>query len=82
MPPIPVSAGTSAPSGGEALSVEISIPETSMHVATVEDIERLDSITIEDLDERLRDLKFDHAGERPTESELDADVDRFIEALG
>jgi type IV secretion system protein VirD4 len=80
-PSVPIAVGASAPSGGEALTVETSKPETSMYVATAEDIERLDSITIEDLDERLRDLKFDHAGERPTERELDADVDIFLEAL-
>jgi len=41
----------------------------------------LDSITIEDLGERLQNLKFDHAGERPTESEFDADLHRFVEAV-
>ena len=87
--PVPSSTAVSpaapapAPADGEALTVATLKPEpTLMHVATAEDIERLDSITIEDLDERLQNLKFDHAGERPTERELDADFHRFLEALG
>ena len=52
-----------------------------MHVATAEDLERLDSITLEDLNERLQNLKFDHAGDRPTESEFDADLHLFVEAV-
>jgi len=78
-PPVPVTAAASPP--GEALTAESKAPEALPHVATVDDIERLDSITIEDFDERLKGLKFEHAGERPTERELDADVDIFIEAL-
>ena len=52
-----------------------------MHAAGVDDIEQLDSLTIDDFGDRLKDLTFEHAGERPTESELDADVDRFLDAL-
>lgn len=78
LPPVPMTAAVSAP--GEALA-ESKAPETLPQVATVDDIERLDSIAIEDFGERLKALKFEHAGERPTESELDADVNQFIEAL-
>jgi len=87
--PVPSSAAVSpappaapAPADGEALTVATPEPKpTLMHVATAEDIERLDSITIEDLDERLQNLKFEHAGERPTEREFDADLDCFVEAV-
>jgi type IV secretion system protein VirD4 len=49
-------------------------------VATLEDID-LDSLTLEDFDERLRNLTFEHLDERPTDQELDADVERFLDAL-
>ena len=54
---------------------------TLQHVSNLEDIEKLESITIKDFGERLGSLTFEHAGERPTESELDADVNIFLEAL-
>ena len=76
IPPPPESAG------GESLIVEASVPVTPlMHVAGPEDIERLESITIDDFGDRLKNLTFEHAGERPTESELDADVDRLLDLL-
>ena len=76
-----------APAEGESLMAEPSVPVTippvtiATHIAAVEDIEHLDSLMIEDFDERLQNLKFEHAGERPTESELDADVNHFIDAI-
>jgi type IV secretion system protein VirD4 len=84
--PVPSSAAVSpaaqASADGEALSVATpNLKPTLMHVATAEDIERLDSITLEDLNERLQNLKFDHAGERPTEREFDADLHLFVEAV-
>lgn len=36
---------------------------------------------IQDLDDRLKDLNFEHAGEHPTDSELDSDVDQFLAAI-
>ncbi len=36
---------------------------------------------VRDLDERLKDLTFEHADEHPTDSELDEDVDRFLAAI-
>ena len=53
----------------------------AMHVADVKDIEHLDSLKLEDLSAPLQNLNFEHAGERPTESELDADVNHFIDAI-
>jgi type IV secretion system protein VirD4 len=56
-------------------------PLTMTHEASVEDIERIESLTLEDFGTPLKDLKFEHAGERPTDSELEADVQRFLDAL-
>jgi type IV secretion system protein VirD4 len=81
-PHAPMTAAMPATVASEALTAEARSPETAlMHVATVDDIERLESITIDDFGEHLKNLKFEHASERPTESELDADVDRFLDAL-
>ncbi len=66
-----------APAGGESLAVE-TIPTVT---AGLEHIDRLDSITIEDFDDRLKGLQFEQAGERPTDGELDAAVDRFLDAV-
>jgi type IV secretion system protein VirD4 len=78
----PITAASPAPAGGEVLAAESRAPEAVLqHVATVEDIERLESITIEDFGERLKNLKFEQAGERPTDSELDADVNVLLDAL-
>jgi type IV secretion system protein VirD4 len=56
--------------------------ETAPRVtAALEDIDRLESLTIDDFGERLKNLQFEQAGERPTDSELDADVDRLLDAL-
>ena len=48
--------------------------------ATLEDIERIDSLTLDDFDS-IKDLTFEHAGDRPTESEIQADVEKFLEAI-
>jgi hypothetical protein len=77
-----VTAAAPAPAGGEELTHDGPRPATTlMHVAALDDIEQLDSLTIDDFGDRLKDLTFEHAGERPTDSELDADVDRFLDAL-
>ena len=47
----------------------------------VTDLDALDYLTLDDFGDALRNLKFQHAGERPTESELEQDVERFIAAL-
>ena len=79
----PITAEVPAPLDGEVLTAETQAPEVVLHhVATVEDIERLDAITIDDFDGPLKNLKFEQAGERPTERELDADVNVFLNALG
>jgi hypothetical protein len=58
------------------------VPETAPRVtAVLKDIDRLESLTIEDFGVRLKNLHFEQAGERPTDSELDADVDRLLDAL-
>ena len=44
-------------------------------------IEQLESLTLEDLAEGVRNLSFEHEGERPTEDEIEADVNKFIEAI-
>ena len=36
---------------------------------------------VRELDDRLKDLTFEHVGEHPTDSELDADVDQFLAAI-
>jgi type IV secretion system protein VirD4 len=64
---------------GKALTVEG--PMTSTHEATLADLEHLNSLTREDFGDQLTSLTFEHAGERPTASELDADVERFLEAF-
>jgi type IV secretion system protein VirD4 len=77
-----VNAAPPPSAGGEALTPEtpLSVPAVGA-AANFEDIERLDSLTIKDFGERLGSLAFQHAGERPTESELDVDVNHFLEAL-
>jgi type IV secretion system protein VirD4 len=67
---------------GDALTTDNSIePTTAPHAAGLEEMERLESLTIEDFDDRLKDLYFEQAGDRPTDSELAADVDHFLDAL-
>jgi type IV secretion system protein VirD4 len=45
------------------------------------DIEQLESLTLEDLAEPVKNLSFEHLGERPTDEEIEADVSKFIEAM-
>jgi type IV secretion system protein VirD4 len=80
------SASAPAPADTESLTAQPSVAITSpmtiaMHVAGVKDIEHLDSLKLEDFSAPLQNLNFEHAGERPTESELDADVNHFIDAI-
>jgi len=81
------SVSTLAPADGESLMAEPSVPVTTSpatiatHSASVQDIEHLDSLMIEDFDERIQNLRFEQAGDRPTESELGIDVNRFLDAI-
>jgi hypothetical protein len=78
----PITAAAPAAADSEALTAESRSPGVVLQrVAAVDDIERLDSITIEDFGDRLKNLTFEQAGERPTESELDADVNVLLDAL-
>jgi len=66
----------------DALTTDTSMqPTTALHAAGLEDMERLESLTIDDFDDRLKNLHFEQAGQRPTDSELAADVDHFLDAL-
>lgn len=53
---------------------------TGLLQAAPEDSEPPD-LQLEDLDDRLNTLTFEHAGEHPTDDELDVDVARFLEAI-
>jgi hypothetical protein len=48
--------------------------------ASIEALE-MDSLTLDDFGDRVKNFKFHYAGEHPTDSELDADVQRFLEAV-
>ena len=51
--------------------------------ATVDDIDRLESLTLEDFDVDLKNVKIPEkpAGERLSSEELNAAVDSFLESL-
>ncbi len=53
-----------------------------MRPACAQDIDRLESLTLKDFGVSIQNLTFKHAGDRPTESEFDADVDQLMSALG
>jgi type IV secretion system protein VirD4 len=57
--------GTQSPTVAEALS----------------DIERLDELELEDFGERFLKIQFVHQGERPTEAEIEADVQCYLNAI-
>jgi hypothetical protein len=81
-PSPPVAAPAPTIAAGESLAAESRVVETAPTVtAALENIDRLESLTIEDFGDRLKGLQFEQAGERPTDSELDADVDRLLDAL-
>jgi hypothetical protein len=62
-------------------AVQSTALEHGGHIAaTPEDI-ALPVLQLEDLDERLNNLTFEHTGEHPTDDELDVDVARFLEAI-
>jgi type IV secretion system protein VirD4 len=64
---------------GDGLEPQGAIAMT--HEASFADVERLDSLTLDDFGDQLKSLKFEHSGDRPTESEFEADVQRFLEAV-
>ena len=43
--------------------------------------EQADPNSVDDFAEALKSLTFEHAGDRPTDAEIDADVARFLETL-
>jgi len=72
-----------APSGGSEAFTPVP-PATTAGTPkemALYDIEQLESLTLEDLSEPVRNLTFEHQGERPTEDEIEADVNKFIEAI-
>jgi type IV secretion system protein VirD4 len=72
---------TLAPSteAGNALAPDTTV--TPLRQASVSDIERLESLTLDDFGDALKSLNFEHTGKRPTDSELDADVNQFLAAM-
>jgi type IV secretion system protein VirD4 len=70
---------TTAPPLGDGL--EPPSPVSLAQEASIADLERLDSLTLDDFGDEVKNLKFPHAGEHPTESELVADVERFLDAV-
>jgi type IV secretion system protein VirD4 len=81
-PPVPPSILV-APSAGAAVGAADStaVTPSDPRAAALEEAERLDTVTLDDLDERVKNLNFEHQGERPTDAEIDADVARFLEAI-
>jgi type IV secretion system protein VirD4 len=76
----PQAHGVSAPAfaGNPVLTPDAVVNRSA---ATVEELGYAEPLTFENLDDRLKNLTFEHEGEHPTERELDADVDRFLEAI-
>lgn len=64
---------------GDGLEPEL--PLSAMREASLDVIDRIDSLTPDDFGEALRNFTPQCVGEHPTESELDADVQRFLEAI-
>lgn len=52
-----------------------------MRQATVEDVERLEELTLEDFGDAVKNFKPSYLGERPTDAEIEADVQRFMDAI-
>jgi len=74
----------SIPSGaGETVvpAAGIEPAQTPMEEAAMDEIQQLDALTLEDLAEPVRDLTFEHQGERPTDYEIEADVSKFLDAI-
>jgi type IV secretion system protein VirD4 len=74
-----VDASQDAPPLGDGL--EPANPPPLAAEASLEALERLDSLTLEDFGDGIKNFKFQHAGEHPTDSELDTDVQRFLAAV-
>ncbi len=77
---VPYRRPKAAPSsdGGDALSV---VPDPAqMPAATLADIERIESLTLSDFPQ-VKDLNFEHRADRPTPSEFQADVEKFLGAM-
>ena len=72
-----------APSSGGEVAPAQALPPTEQEVraTALEEIEQLESLRLEDFGEELKNLTFKHAGDRPTDTEMDADVALFFEVL-
>ena len=68
-----------APPLGDGL--EPQTPLSVMREASLDDIENLDSLTREDFGGAVQDFTPSHVGDHPSESELIADVQRFLDAV-
>jgi type IV secretion system protein VirD4 len=88
----PPSRPTRSPPGGASTDLDADLPPLGdgfepqepirrRHAASMADLERIDSLTLADFGGELQHLKFEHAGARPTESEFDADVALFLDAV-
>ena len=72
---------TPAQPGGSISHASTSRSDAESVAAALADLERLDQLELEDFGERLMNLQFVHRGERPTETEIQADVECFLEAI-
>jgi len=52
-----------------------------LRAAILEDVARLGTLTLEDFPEAIQNLTFEHKGDHPTESEIEQDVQKFLEAM-
>jgi len=80
--PILAPASSSAPQGEDIIPDPL-VPssEQEIRAAALEELEQLESLTLDDFGEELKNLTFSHAGDRPTDAELEADVAQFLEVL-
>src|SRR5579863_2670264 len=80
--PHPIADSLAEPPATESSPREAATPPT-VREATVEDIDRLESLTLEDFDVDLKNVKIPEKppGERLSSEELNAAVDSFLESL-
>jgi type IV secretion system protein VirD4 len=66
------------PSGDSLIPQTLVVREREVCLA---DVQRLEFLALADFSDKMKNLKFTHAGERPTDSELEADVKQFLAAM-